>query len=135
MDIQIALPLIYPQNITVFEVEKPVNGFGYYDNFLAAIDGSDCSRTQRSKKLECGVVKPTNVVSVSYGLEESVWSSKSLNRQCTEFLKFGLQGASVFVGAGDYGVYGVYNYTYPCNSTTSDAGPRVFQTYFPASCP
>ena len=73
-------------------------------------------------KLQCGVYKPTNVISMSYGdgeldpprhyAKRQVSTStisrpeKTLTRsarQCNEYLKLGLQGVSIFVSSGDFG--------------------------------
>jgi len=67
----------------------------------------------------CGVFKPTNVISISYGAPESAYPAAYLKRQCNEyirfpkpqgpltpvrFLKLGLQGVSVIVSSGHRGV-------------------------------
>jgi tripeptidyl-peptidase-1 len=44
LDINAALEIIYPQNVTVFTTSSDVqdDGDGFFDNFLDAIDGSYC---------------------------------------------------------------------------------------------
>ena len=51
---------------------------------------------------QCGVYKPTNVISVSYG----AWGypDNYIKRQCNELMKLGLQGTTVVVSSGDSGV-------------------------------
>lgn len=68
-----------------------------------------------------GTLTPTNVISISYGQDEQSYSPFWLQRQCLEYLKLGLQGVSIFISSGDYGVAG------SCNSS--------FVPGFPASCP
>lgn len=56
-------------------------------------------------KLQCGVYRPTNVISSSFGIElESDLPYSYQRRQCDEWLKLGLQGVSVFWASGDQGV-------------------------------
>ena len=57
-------------------------------------------------QLQCGVYKPTNVISVSYGGQEDDLPAYYQKRQCNEFLKLGLQGVSIFYASGDDGVAG-----------------------------
>lgn len=54
----------------------------------------------------CGVYKPTNVISISYGGQESDLPAYYQERQCNEFLKLGLQGVSILIASGDDGVAG-----------------------------
>lgn len=82
-------------------------------------------------QLMCGVYAPTSVISVSYGESEFDLPANyemrlvamaffdiplkneilprfsgllKTHRQCNEFMKLGLQGTSVFIASGDYGV-------------------------------
>jgi len=101
LDLQIAYPIIYPQNITLFEVDTHSNGTGFLNTFLDSIDGvsilsniyierstnlrvqSYCaSSTSSTQGLQCGSYKPTNVISVSYGGGEMAPSAEQ--RQCKE---------------------------------------------------
>lgn len=68
----------------------------------------DPSNDPRSYKghLQCGVYKPTNVISISYGGQEADLPVSYQRRQCNEFLKLGMQGVSVVVASGDSGVAG-----------------------------
>jgi tripeptidyl-peptidase-1 len=54
----------------------------------------------------CGVYKPTNVMSISYGEQEQDLPAYYQKRQCNEWLKLGMQGVSIFVASGDTGVGG-----------------------------
>jgi tripeptidyl-peptidase-1 len=44
------------------------------------------------------------VISISYGLEEAGVPDNYLKRQCSEWMKLGLQGVTVVASAGDAGV-------------------------------
>lgn len=72
---------------------------------------------------------PTNVISISYGEQESSLPASYQKRQCNEFLKLGLQGVSIFVASGDTGVGD--------GSTACLKGKsaRVFSPTQPNSCP
>ena len=55
-------------------------------------------------KLMCGTYKPTNVISLSYGGQESDLPIAYQRRQCLEYMKLGLQGVSFLFASGDSGV-------------------------------
>lgn len=55
-------------------------------------------------QLMCGVYKPTNVISVSYGGQEVDLPLSYQRRQCLEYAKLGLQGVSFLFASGDSGV-------------------------------
>nr|POE79437.1 tripeptidyl-peptidase sed1 [Quercus suber] len=68
LDFQISYPIIYPQGSILFQTDDPVYEAnytfeGFLNNFLDAIDGAGGYKGQK----QCGVYKPTNVVSISYG--------------------------------------------------------------------
>jgi tripeptidyl-peptidase-1 len=52
----------------------------------------------------CGTYQPTNVISISYGVAEVDEPANYQLRQCNEFMKLGLQGHTILVASGDYGV-------------------------------
>lgn len=88
-------------------------------------------------QLMCGVYKPTNVITISYGEQESDLPAYYQQRQCNEFLKLGLQGTSIFVASGDTGVGG-----YPGGSNGDGSyygclgsDDAVFSPTQPNSCP
>lgn len=55
---------------------------------------------------ECGTVKPTNVISTSYGYNEADLNPTYTARQCAEYAKLGLMGISMLFSSGDSGVGG-----------------------------
>lgn len=128
---------------------------GIFNTFLDAIDGSYCTYSAYGEtgndptldpqypdtadptgyqgSLECGVYQATNVISISYGEQESDLPAYYQQRQCNEFLKLGLQGVSIFVASGDTGVGGYpgQNTTYGCLGDDD----KVFSPTQPNSCP
>lgn len=54
----------------------------------------------------CGIIAPPNVVSVSYGQDESTVTPAFANRQCLEYAKLGLMGTTILYSSGDDGVAG-----------------------------
>ena len=158
LDFQISYPIIYPQNSVLFQTDDPVYEAnytfeGFLNNFLDAIDGSYCTFSADGEtgnspldppypdpaaggykgSLECGVYKPTNVISISYGGQEADLPASYQQRQCSEFMKLGMQGISIVVASGDSGVAG------PAGDDNADGclGPAgtIFSPDFPATCP
>lgn len=115
LDFQISYPIIWPQNSVLFQTDDPVYEanytlLGFFNNLLDAIDGSYCSYTSDGitgnspgldpqypnpapggykGQLQCGVYKPTNVISLSYGFQEANLPPSYLKRQCNEYMKLG----------------------------------------------
>ena len=133
LDFQISYPIIYPQNSILFQTDDPVYEAnytfeGFLNNFLDAIDGSYCTFSAFGETgnspldppypdpsnapgaykgaLQCGVYKPTNVISISYGGQEADLPANYQQRQCAEYMKLGMQGTSIFISSGDSGVAG-----------------------------
>lgn len=133
LDFELAIPIIYPQTTTLYQTDDHYYAFGgngtttgIFNTFLDAIDGSYCTYSAYGEtgndpsldptypdpngyqgQLMCGVYKPTNVISISYGEQEQDLPAFYQKRQCNEFLKLGLQGTSIFVASGDTGVGGL----------------------------
>jgi tripeptidyl-peptidase-1 len=82
----------------------------------------------------CGVFKPTNVISLSYGGQESDVPINYQKRQCLEYMKLGLQGVSFLYASGDSGVS---NYPGNIDGPTGCLGPKlnVFNPTWPGTCP
>ncbi|GAD94745.1 alkaline serine protease AorO [Paecilomyces variotii No. 5] len=158
LDFQISYPIIWPQNSILFQTDDPVyeanyTFTGFLNNFLDAIDGSYCTYSAYGEtgnsdidppypdpasggykgQLQCGVYKPTNVISISYGSAEADLPISYQRRQCNEFMKLGLQGVSVLVASGDSGVAGRGGDPTPSNCLGKDG--KVFAPDFPATCP
>lgn len=88
--------------------------------------------------MQCGVYKPTNVISVSYGGQEADLPAFYQQRQCNEFLKLGLQGHSIFYASGDDGVAGPPgdDSDNGCLGDPSGTGNgTIFSPAWPNSCP
>jgi tripeptidyl-peptidase-1 len=85
---------------------------------------------------QCGVYKPTNVISISYGVQEFDLPDSYKHRQCHEYLKLGMQGISVVVSAGDAGVAGPPggDSVNGCLGNGTGIG-TIFNPTFPAACP
>ncbi|OGM51265.1 aorsin [Aspergillus bombycis] len=151
LDFEISYPLIWPQNSVLFQTDDPVyqNNYtynGFLNNFLDAIDGSYCSETSPldppypnpadggyKSPRQCGVYKPTTVISISYGGAEADLPIAYQRRQCQEFMKLGLQGVSIVVASGDSGVQGRGGSPTPSGCLGNDN--KVFAPDFPATCP
>ncbi|KAE8419834.1 peptidase S8/S53 domain-containing protein [Aspergillus pseudocaelatus] len=151
LDFEISYPLIWPQNSILFQTDDPIyqNNYtynGFLNNFLDAIDGSYCSETSPldppypnpadggyKSPRQCGVYKPTNVISISYGGAEADLPIAYQRRQCQEFMKLGLQGVSIVVASGDSGVQGRGGSPTPSGCLGKDN--KVFAPDFPATCP
>lgn len=101
LDFEVAYPIIWPQNTVLFQTESEG---GFMDNLLSAIDGSYCSDTDDEGGDQCGIYKPTNVISISYGGAEAWWPIPAQHRQCNEYMKLGLQGVSILAASGNRGV-------------------------------
>ncbi|KAH8817290.1 peptidase S8/S53 domain-containing protein [Xylogone sp. PMI_703] len=121
LDFDIAYPLIYPQTITLYQTDASQfegDRIGLFNNFLDAVDGSYCTFSSNgetgddptidpvysSGSKQCGVYKPANVISFSYGLVEADYPTNYQQRQCNEFMKLGLQGVTIVFASGDDGV-------------------------------
>ncbi|TVY45378.1 Tripeptidyl-peptidase [Lachnellula subtilissima] len=152
LDFQVSYPLVYPQGTVLFQTDDPVYEAdyvyeGFLNNFLDALDGSYCSTVDSldppypdpsnatgayKGALQCGVYTPTNVISISYGGQEADLPVAYQRRQCTEFMKLGMQGVSVVLASGDSGVAG------PTGDDSSDGclgTGQIFSPDFPATCP
>lgn len=114
LDMSLIFPLIHPQQAVLYQVDdlKEVElSLGFGNTFLDALDASYCTYeggddpyldphypdtapnppneteyaqgTWASPEM-CGAYKPTNVISVSYGLGEDTYSAFYISRQCSE---------------------------------------------------
>ena len=159
IDIDLSISLIYPQSVTVYQVDDGVEGgSGFLNTFLDSIDGSYCNYSAYGitgdspgvdpsypdplpggykGELECGTYKLTRVVSISYGESEIYLPKPYVERQCNEIMKLGLQGHSILVASGDYGVAsfpGSNNDPEGCLSGPGTEG-QVYNPDYPSGCP
>jgi len=164
LDLELAYPIVYPQTITVWNVDdlkyqtwaNDTYTWGF-NTLLDAIDGSYCTYSAYGETgdlagvdptypdpgplgyngtLQCGVYKPTNVFSLSYSGQEADVPIAYQKRQCNEYLKLGLQGISWLFASGDAGVG---NDIAPSgdDGPTGCLGPNydIFNPTWPNTCP
>lgn len=161
IDIDLAISLIYPQSVTVYQVDDlPTSSgereyAGFLNTFFDSIDGSYCDYSAfgvtgdspgedptypdplaggYKGKLECGTYELTRVVSISYGEAEDDLPKPYVERQCNEIMKLGLQGHSVLVASGDYGVAsfpGEDGNEFGCLGTDG----TIYNPDYPSGCP
>ncbi|KAF7198229.1 Aorsin, partial [Pseudocercospora fuligena] len=164
LDLQLAYPIVYPQSITVWNVDDlnyqawPNDTYSWgFNTLLDAIDGSYCTFSAYGEtgdaagidptypdpapggykgKLQCGLFKPTNVFSISYGGQEAIVPIAYQKRQCLEYMKLGLQGISFLFAPGDAGI-GDYPGDLGFSGPTGCIGPEgnVFNPTWPNTCP
>ncbi|KAJ2891253.1 hypothetical protein MKZ38_000692 [Zalerion maritima] len=146
LDLEYAMEMIFPQQVTVFQVGDLVQGASF-GNFLDAIDGSYCDFDggdspdpnidgQYDAAVLCGVTAPTNVISTSYGYNEGDLSGAYEQRQCNEYMKLGLAGVTFLFSSGDSGVAGNGNQCIdPTTGAYNDGAEGIFNPSFPGGCP
>ncbi|KAI1124400.1 peptidase S8/S53 domain-containing protein [Nemania abortiva] len=156
LDFDAAIPLIFPQGTVLFQqddqyYESTDNLPGFWNTFLDAIDGSYCNFSAFGEtgdctepacldpaypdpnpggykgQLQCGVYKPTNVISISYHTVEGELPDSYLKRQCLEWMKLVLQGTTIVTSSGDVGVGAV--------NQCGGAEGQIFSPHSAASCP
>lgn len=113
---ELAYSIIYPQQVTVYQVDDlpnssgETNTTGFLNTFFDSIDGSYCNYTAfgitgdspgidpvypdnsnltgaYKGQLECGTYQLTRVVSISYGEPEVDVPKPYVERQCNEIMK------------------------------------------------
>ncbi|KAK4494732.1 hypothetical protein PRZ48_014088 [Zasmidium cellare] len=163
IDVDIVISLVYPQSVLVYQVDDEnyavaeLSKANTFNTFLDALDGSYCNYTAYGitgnspeydptypdpadggykGKLQCGIYKPARVISISYGESELDFPKNYVQRQCNEFMKLGLQGTTVLIASGDYGVAG-----YPGDITPSGClsgsgqNQTIYNTDYLSNCP
>jgi tripeptidyl-peptidase I len=155
LDFDASWPLIYPQGLVLYQeddeyYESTGNFEGFWNTFLDAIDGSYCTYSAFGEtgdctdpacvdpaypdpnpggytgQLQCGVYEPTNVISISYGADESGLPDFYIKRQCNEWMKLALQGTTIVMSSGDSGV--------GPDSCWGEDG-KIFDPDFASTCP
>ncbi len=153
LDLEFAMALIYPQQVTLYQVGDIING-GSFNNFLDALDGSYCTFEGGDDKSpsvdgqypdplpggfnghDCGTFTSTHVISTSYGSNEADLTAKYEERQCMEYMKLGLQGVSILYSSGDYGVAGNGGQCInPATGAYNNGSSGIFNPSFPGTCP
>jgi tripeptidyl-peptidase I len=80
------------------------------------------------------MVKPANIISISYYYNEANLTPAYTARQCMEFAKLGLMGITVLFSSGDNGVAGIINACLNSDGSQSANG-QLFNPSFPGTCP
>ncbi|KAH8702313.1 protease S8 tripeptidyl peptidase I [Talaromyces proteolyticus] len=149
LDIEMVYPIIYPQSVKIFQVYGLMdtlfgrNETGLFNQFLDALDASYCTydggddpdidprfpdgHTWNGTR-QCGIYKPTNIISISYAVAEDAYTPAYATRQCYEYMKLGLMGTSIIVASGDNGTLA----RFPNEGCQANGAQRPS---FPASCP
>ncbi|CZR58938.1 related to tripeptidyl-peptidase I [Phialocephala subalpina] len=157
LDFELAIPLLYPQTVTLYQTDDLYNTFskyppGLFNNFLDAIDGSYCTysafgetgndrmpqlapSSRRVKQLifsEPLSIQPTPIPLVFKASYSVVFTNQQ--RQCNEFMKLGLQGHSFIYASGDLGVSGGGPNENPIDGCLGPYG-SIFTPGWPVNCP
>ncbi|EGX88268.1 alkaline serine protease AorO, putative [Cordyceps militaris CM01] len=130
LDLQMAYPIIQPQNIILFQ-NRPLRRAlsQIFADWASAVDRKFCKEDPNyDRRLMCGKYQPSNVMSVSYGDAEQDEPIAVVQRVCNEFMKLGTVGVTVVVSSGDTGV---------ASRRNKCAGPHhdIFTPSFLAICP
>jgi len=155
LDLEYAMTLVYPQQVTLYQVGDLVEGASF-NNFLDALDASYCAENDPTQDAtypdpfpggykgpqNCGGFSAAKVISTSYGYNEHDLTPAYEQRQCAEYMKLGMMGSSILYSSGDYGVAGnggqCIDPTSPpagINATYTNGSYGIFNPSFPASCP
>ncbi|KAI9852854.1 MAG: hypothetical protein M1838_004413 [Thelocarpon superellum] len=152
LDLEYAMSLVYPVNVTVFQTGDPIASASF-NNFLDAIDGAYCTYEGGDDSSQdvsypdsatggykgpnnCGGFAATKVISTSYGYNEADLTAAYEQRQCNEYMKLGLQGVTFLFSSGDYGVAGNGGQCIDANTRQfNSGGSGMFNPSFPPTCP
>ncbi|GJJ12900.1 hypothetical protein Clacol_007146 [Clathrus columnatus] len=122
LDLEYGMTLVNPQKVTLYQAGDLVEGASF-NNLLDALDGSYCTFDGGDDPTEdgiypdkakggfdepesCGIAKPANVISTSYGSQEPEMTASYQIRQCNEYGKLGMMGVTILYSSGDNGVGG-----------------------------
>ncbi|EGG07175.1 putative aorsin endoprotease precursor [Melampsora larici-populina 98AG31] len=145
LDLQYSMPFVHPLNVSLYQIGDTDMG-GSFNNFLDALDSSYCEghldplqdgvypNPRGYNHRDCGTVKPANIISISYGMNEADATHAYLTRQCNEYGKLGLMGVTFIFSSGDNGVAGNRGICLNRDGTQSENGP-LFNPSFPGTCP
>jgi len=150
LDLEYGMTLVAPQKVTLYQAGDLVEGASF-NNLIDALDASFCTFEGGDDPTEdgiypdtmpggfdkpesCGIVKPANVISTSYGMNEADVTLFYAQRQCAEYGKLGLMGTTILYSSGDNGVAGFDGFCLNPDGTQSANGTR-FNPSFPGGCP
>ncbi|KAF9474366.1 subtilisin-like protein [Pholiota conissans] len=155
LDLQYAMNLVNMecsrQEVTLYQVGDIPQGASF-NNFLDALDGAYCQYKGGDdpnqdgvypdsdyfpngyNTSDCGIIKPANVISTSYGYNEADLSPFYAARQCAEYGKLGLMGVTILYSSGDNGVAGNEGLCLNPDGSQSYDG-LIFNPSFPSTYP
>ncbi|KAF8073566.1 subtilisin-like protein [Lyophyllum atratum] len=152
LDLEYAMGLTNPDSATNHPSSDCLYTGAGFDNWIDAVDESFCTFEGGDDPTQdgiypdplpggfkgpesCGIIAPPNVVSISYGQDESTVTPAFANRQCQEYAKLGLMGTSVFYSSGDNGVAGNGGVCLNARHQPVKRKGTVFNPDFPVTCP
>ncbi|OAA63076.1 alkaline serine protease AorO [Cordyceps fumosorosea ARSEF 2679] len=115
LDFQMTVPMIYPQQTALYQIEYPKYGMEDFNfifaQFQDALIGPYCSDNgDQGSGVDCSQYPVPSVLSVSWGSQEPLelysYDVNIYKRICNEWGKLALQGTTVVVASGDNGVDG-----------------------------
>ncbi|KAK3066974.1 hypothetical protein LTR53_016422 [Teratosphaeriaceae sp. CCFEE 6253] len=139
VDIGIALPLIHPQTVTVYQADdlpqtEAANAKGLLVQILALMRSIQTRFPEGIRSAGCAAPTPRPV---SYAQAQHDFPAKYQQRQCNEFMKLGLQGHTIFFASGDTGVATYAGDNGSVSGYLSGSGQKdtIFAPYTPSGCP
>ena len=139
LDLEYTMGLTYPMTVINYQLNRSMN------EMLSAFDKLYCPYLSNTydgvdpnagKPFDCGNRDPAKVISVSYAADEVDYPILYQIRQCTEFLKLGLQGITIVAASNDYGVAGKFNQCLsPTNGRPNVSDSGNFSPTAPSNCP
>ncbi|KAK4897639.1 hypothetical protein LTR27_004785 [Elasticomyces elasticus] len=169
LDLDIGIALVHPQSVVVYQVDDAIYApqevvlDNTFNTFLDSLDGSYCDYSAYGitgdspdidpkypdpaaggykGQRQCGVYKPTRVISISFGeyvfrwLAEGDFPKPYVERQCNEFMKLSLQGHTILIASGDYGVAAPPGDGSPSGCLSgSGQNQTIFSAPYPNDCP
>ncbi|KAF8478880.1 subtilisin-like protein [Gautieria morchelliformis] len=151
LDLEYGMTLVAPQTVTLYQAGDLVEGASF-NNLLDALDASYCTFEGGDDPTQdgiypdpfgggftgpesCGIVKPANVISTSYGSQEPEMTAAYQIRQCNEYGKLGMMGVTILYSSGDNGVAGNGGLCIDPATGLETANGTRFDPDFPVNCP
>ncbi|KAH6694775.1 peptidase S8/S53 domain-containing protein [Leptodontidium sp. MPI-SDFR-AT-0119] len=158
LDLEYAMALVNPLNVTLYQVGDLVNTqWTSFNNFLDSLDETYCSRDGQTENVtapiidaiypsklpggfagprNCGGWAATKVISTSYSYNEHDLTPAYEKRQCDEYGKLGLAGTTFLYCSADYGVAASLDRCInPATGEYNDGKGGRFAPSFPSTCP